>query len=132
MVCARVCSKIGVSLSSPCQVIREAFVNWRRIGVMEQASGSTLTGLRAFSAQLPFTPLLRLSTALRVLVYYSLSGEYLWLVLLDYVDIFDVCVGDPLFPFVPILNPQKPIYICTPLPLAVLSLTPAVTKKCKI
>ena len=76
---------------------------------MKQVSGSTLTGIRAFSAHLPLTPLLRPSTALRVLVYYSLSGEYLWLVLLDSFDMFDVCVGDLPFPFVPIANLKKNI-----------------------
>ena len=48
-------------------------------GAMEQASGSIMTGIRAFSAHLPFTSLLWTSTAFRLLVYssYSLSGD-LW------------------------------------------------------
>ena len=91
-----------------------------------------MTGIHAFSAHLPLTPRLWPSTALRILVYYSLSGEHPWLVLLDSVDIFIVCVGDPLFPFVPILNPPKAHILYIPLPLADLSLTPAVTKKYKI
>ena len=43
---------------------------------MEQATGSIVTGIRAFSANLPLSSLLWPSTALRLFVYYRLSGEY--------------------------------------------------------
>ena len=60
--------------------LREVFVSWLRAGAMEQAIGSIMTGIRAFSAHLPLTSLLWSSTccfsALRLV-----SGECLCLVL---------------------------------------------------
>ena len=44
--------------------LREAFVSWVRFGDMEQASGSFMTGIHAFSAHLPLTSLLWPSTAI--------------------------------------------------------------------
>ena len=60
MVCARACSKrrqaFGFILSS----LREVFASWLRVGVVEHASGSIMSGIRAFSAHLPLTSLLLL------------------------------------------------------------------------
>ena len=53
-----------------------------RVGGKEQASGSFMTGMRAFSAHLSLTSLLWPSTAFQFFVYYIvLSGEYRCLVL---------------------------------------------------
>ena len=97
---------------------------------MEQASGSILTGIRAFSAHLLSLTCLFYYYSITVVVLYCssvlrlLSGEYRCLVLVDSVE--DIYVGDPLFPLliVIIINPPKHMYIYIPLPLAVLSLTP--------
>ena len=52
------CSKIRCDFGFIMSSLREAFVSRLRVGVMEQASGSTMTGIRAFSAHLPLTSLL--------------------------------------------------------------------------
>ena len=62
---------------------------------MEQASGSIMRGIiRAFSANLPLTSLLRPSTAFRLFVYFQVNtgvSDYL-----DYVE--DIYDGGPLCP----------------------------------
>ena len=73
--------KEGVLLALSCQAIREVLLNDLEC-VMEQASGSILTGiLAAFSAHLPLTPLLWPSTALRLFVYCQANAgvSYFWI-----------------------------------------------------
>ena len=77
-VCARAApKKEGVLLALSCRAIREAFVNRLRVGVMEQSSGSILTGTRAFSAYLPLTPLLWPSTVLLLCVSFQVNSGVL-------------------------------------------------------
>ena len=49
------CSKRRYAVGFIMSSLREAFVSWLRVDVMEQASGSIMTGMRAFSAHLPLT-----------------------------------------------------------------------------
>ena len=82
---------------------------------MEQASGSIMPGIRAFSADLPLTSLLWPSTALRLSVYFQVNAgvSYFWVLLKTSTLLVILC-----------------IYI--PLPLAVLSLIPpAVTNNAR-
>ena len=50
---------------------------------MEQASGSIMAGIRAFSAYLPLTSLLWPSTALRLFVYFQVNTIGVLAVVLD-------------------------------------------------
>ena len=109
------CSKIRCDFGFIMSSLREAFVSRLRVGVMEQASGSTMTGIRAFSAHLPLTSLLLFyyccgplllfgspSTIYYILWLYSIAIAIAFQVntgvsyFLDYVqDIYD---GGPLCP----------------------------------
>ena len=61
---------------------------------MEQASGSFMTGIRAFSANLPLTSLLWPCTALRFFVYFQVNTAVSYL--LGYVE--DIYDDGPLCP----------------------------------
>ena len=55
---------------------------------MKQASGSIMTGIRAFSAHLPLTSLLWSSTSSQLFVYFQMNTGVSYF--LDYVeDIYD-------------------------------------------
>ena len=95
MICARCCSKIRRVFGSIMSSLREAFISRLRAGVMEQASGSFMTGIRAFAVHLPLTSLLWPSAALRFFVYFQVNTGVSYL--LDYVeDTYDD--GGPLCP----------------------------------
>ena len=61
---------------------------------MEQSSGSILTDIGAFSAHLPLIPLLWLSSALCLFVYFQVNTGVLDV--LDYVE--DICLVAPSDP----------------------------------
>ena len=61
---------------------------------MEQASGSIMTGIRAFSAHLPLTTLLWPFVAFRLFVYFQVNAGISYF--LDYVE--DVYDDGPLCP----------------------------------
>ena len=50
MICARCCSKRRRDFGFIVSGLREAFVSSIRVDITEQASGSFMTGMRAFSA----------------------------------------------------------------------------------
>ena len=62
---------------------------------MEQASGSIMTDIRAFSVHLPLTSFVWPSTALRFFVYFQVNPGVLYL--LDYVE--DIHDDGPLCPY---------------------------------
>ena len=62
---------------------------------MEQASGSIMTGLRAFSVHPPLTSFVWPSTVLRFFVYFQVNTGLSYL--LDYVE--DIYDDGPLCPY---------------------------------
>ena len=95
MICARCCSKRRRAFGFIMSSLREAFVSGLRVDVMKQASGSFMTGIRAFSAHLLLTSLSWPSTYISS-VLCLLSGEYRCSYFPDYVE--DIYDGGPLCP----------------------------------
>ena len=73
---------------------------------MEQASGSILTGIRAFSVHVPLTSFVWPSTTLRFFVYFQVNTGVLYL--LDCVE--DIYDDGHLYPY---FNPSPKPYVFT-------------------
>ena len=71
---------------------------------MEQASGSFMTGICAFSVHLPLTCLLWPSTALRFYIYFQVNTGVSYL--LDYVE--DICDNGGFL--CPCFNPTRYVF----------------------
>ena len=69
--------KEDVLLALSCQAFARLLLADLRVGAMEQASGSIMTGIRAFAAHLPLTSLILLlwpSTAFWLFVYFQMNA----------------------------------------------------------
>ena len=76
MVCARAAPKEGVLLALSCPAFaRLLLADLELVGVMEQASCSIMTGIRAFSAHLPLTSLFTAGTFSMPTSYHSGCGK---------------------------------------------------------